>query len=526
MPAFLFFVFCLTGSGQASGPEEVTPGFSLGDAIQITLENQTSIQETKELVALQEGLLQQVRGAFDRVLSMSLADTILRTPLTLLERTAAQTGHSFSENYLLQIGLARKFRSGVLIVPNLQFSGTRSSPTSRSPELLGQGGIHFTVQAPLQRGRREDLDSARERSALLDLDAAHTDVDYQTTLAVYQTIVAYWNFKAAIESLTIQLRAAERGMGRIGNLIKLVDADQIPAAEIIKAKADLADNQADILLAVEGVNQTRADLGLAMGLTYDRILALGSPTTQFHDPVPPRDLDKAEEVLINTGLEQRLDLAALQIRKQSAETLLPALRSQTRPKLDLSLDVGYNGLTEGGTVLRPAESLFQRAAGLNSTISMSYEFPLENRGAIGTLRQQKAQTTRLGLQEENLTRSIKVNIRAAFLSVSQHFQSVQKLTEVIERYQTSLENEEKKMKLGLASLFDVLNMEDRLIAAQLKKHVAQKNLALAVARLQNECGGWTFSLGKAGTISLEELFPTTRARTNPPTNSVKQVEGR
>ncbi|HOY65257.1 MAG TPA: TolC family protein [Candidatus Ozemobacteraceae bacterium] len=507
IPAVLGFLF-LAGATFAAGdtdPTQAGQGITLKDAVRITLEKQATIQASRLDVAMARARLQQARGAFDQVLSMSLTENIVRNPFTVLEQTNYQVGKSVVQNYLLQIGLARQNRAGVRIIPSLQVSGTRTSPIamSRSPELLGEGGLHLTVIAPLARGRRHDMSAAAEASAELETDAALCDARFQAIQAVYRTIGAYWAYLAAERRLEVQILAEQRGRERVENLKKLGVAGQ---AGLVSTEADLAETQADILTARQAVIDARAALGLAMGITPAETLALGSPMTLSSDEIPEEGRPGLEDALIAAGLAQRQDLAALSTRKSSASALVPALRSQTRPRFDLSLDVGYNGLSEGGSVLRPAETLYRQTAGFNSTVRVAYEFPLENRMALGGLRQQEEMVKRLDLVTADLARSIQLNIQAAYREVALQHQAVQTLVKSTGQYHTALLNEEEKQKNNQTTILDTLTMEDRFIASVLKMQDARENLALALARLQFECGGKAFALGKDGVLSLEHLF--------------------
>jgi outer membrane protein TolC len=506
--AMLFVILLRPVPGLAEGsPGEEAGGFTLREAIRITLENQVSIGTARVAVSFQKALLHQTRGAFDRRLSVSLTENLVRSPFTHLERLAYQVGHATSENYALNIGMARKNRAGVQILPVLQFSGTRASPPDRTPQLLGQGGITFSVIAPLQRGRGHDLDAASERAGQLEINAAELDFRQEVVKAVYRTIVSYWALQAAEENLGVRIRAVHRGRTRVETLKKLIAGDQAPAGDLVQTEADLTDALADFETAQQDVTQAQASLALALGLSRSGILACGPTVSPLPGPLPEEAKSSTEDDLVETGLARRHDLAALTARRKSAATLLPALRSQTRPRLDLRFDVGYTGLTEGGPVLRPVESLGRQTAGLNSTVKVAYEFPLENHAAEGSLRQQRERLAKLELEVGELTRTIRLDIQTAFLEVQRQDQALRLLSSSVDQYQEALRNEERKHTLGLATILDTLTMEDRLISAKLKKHEAQRGLAQAIAKLQLACGGHAFTMGSDRVLSLESSFP-------------------
>ena len=80
-----------------------------------------------------------------------------------------------------------------------------------------------------------------------------------------------------------------------------------------------------------------------------------------------------------------------------------------------------------------------------------------------------------------------------------------KSEEAVGLYQTAVDNEKEKSRLGAATLLDVITTEDRLTSALLKKVSEQYSYASAVARLRYETGTLAFAEGWKGSITMEQL---------------------
>lgn len=499
------------------------PHLSLEEALRVTLEKQPSIQQMVERVAIQHAGVKQAQGAFDKKLTVSLDERLTRSPYLPREQMGVGAGHARAQDYTLQVGVSRKNRAGVQIFPNLQIHGARMSPAAagRSPDLLGDAGLNFTIVAPLRRGRNEDLSTAMEKSARLDLDATGQDMMHQVSVAIYSTILAYWDYQGALARLEIQNQATARSVRRVEELKKLIAGDQVAAVEINQALADLADNQASVSSSKQSVTEAKTQLCKAMGLALGQMPTLAVPTTNFPDFLP-EELPAEAASLLEVGLSRRHDLQAVKLRKVSGETLLPALRQQTKPSLNVRFDVGYNGLVEGGSTFRPAEALFKNTAGLNSTFKVTYDFPLENRSSTGRLSQQHSQIALLDIQQEDLARTIRLNIRAAYDGVVRQIEELRNLEVSGEKYRTALSDGEKKLKLGMSSVLDILTLENRMTGVFLKRLGAQQNLAKALARLQFETGGLFLNQGAEGTLSLDHLFRIA-IEENPPASQTRVI---
>jgi outer membrane protein len=89
--------------------------------------------------------------------------------------------------------------------------------------------------------------------------------------------------------------------------------------------------------------------------------------------------------------------------------------------------------------------------------------------------------------------------------------SVQQLAESVEsvrRYTTAVQNELTKRQAGTATLLDVVNMEDRLVSAQVAEIAARQAYAVAIAQLRYETGTLVRKDGNTFDVRIRDvLYP-------------------
>jgi outer membrane protein TolC len=227
-----------------------------------------------------------------------------------------------------------------------------------------------------------------------------------------------------------------------------------------------------------------------MGLKSDEVII--SPDAS--DPLPdwpeksiPEVSTEIVQKFVKNALDKRPNVIAAKLRRQSAEQILPAARNQLRPQLNLTLNVGYNGLLEGPGFGKPFGAPFNNV-GPNTYASLNYAFPPRNDVAIGQLAQADASYQQSILNVTDLERTIASNVVTTITTLSSSIAALQKARQAVAYYRIALDQEQERFRLGLNSLVDVLTIEDRLTSALSGAVSAQLNYAVAIENLRLATG--------------------------------------
>lgn len=489
---------------QRSGDEP----FGLVEVVEMALNQSPVIQRQREQVQLQQGRQLAAAGKFDvRFQAAVVGD---RASNLFIEPGGTgrlgTVGSAPVNGASYRLGLAKQFRSGLVVRPYLEMQRTNNLSTGLPTGNQAQVGLNITY--PLLEGRGAEAVAADERAAREGYQASRLALRATIAETAYQAAQAYWNYVAAQKLLEVARASEQRAAMLVEETTILVKNDERPAADLEQLQANLAGQTAARIQAEQALLEARQRLGLVMGLSTEEIVALALASGEF-PRVKGRTLDRLPKTtsFVEVALGRRYELAAAQHRQRSTRILLTAARNELKPRLDLSLGAGYVGL-ERGSGLRPFLSPFgQDADGLNVSVTLSSDLSFRNRSARGLVAQRTAAYQQRLIAGRDLKRTISVNVETAFSALRSSIQQLAKSQKAVQLYRSVVENEKKKFRLGMSTLFDVILAEDRLTGA-LKGHVQSRlRHAEALVRLRFETG--TLLMFKGGEIVVREKRFTT-----------------
>jgi outer membrane protein TolC len=190
----------------------------------------------------------------------------------------------------------------------------------------------------------------------------------------------------------------------------------------------------------------------------------------------PTDVNSLRS-FIERSLASRPDLLASRKRVESARVLTVAARNQLLPQVNLVFSTGYSGLKEGRRPDQYFGSIVQGIHGPDAAAGVQYQFPLANNFAQGQLVQAEAGVKQAQSRVDDVSRSISAAVAVALNGVQAAKLRLDKARESVDYYQTALNGERDKYRLGIGSLVDVLTIEDRLTNATVG--LVQAQLAFA-----------------------------------------------
>ncbi len=483
------------------------------EAVQQTVAKQPNILLDEWQVRVNEGLWQIERGTFNTTLSASASDTVTHTPLSrYYQNLAYLTNEEVTRTSGYSVDLSKEFRTGVELTPSVEMSSSEDLGlhlvTTR--KTTNTATVSFGIKIPLLRERGRAANAADETSAKILTEASRYDLNYTTSQSILTTVNDYWNTVAAMDNLEIAEKAESRARYMLDQTKKLVDAGEQPASDIDKLSANLHGKVSTRINKTQALFEARQTLGLTMGLRSDEIIATPLPSEPLLD-VDDADLDKIPitQDLVNIGLERRADLIALKKEQESAKVLMVGAHKNLKPQLDLDLSVGYIGLTENKRRQRNyrqyTSALNKREAGLNYSAEFSLEWPVMNDLRRGTLVRRKALHEKAIISTNNLNRQIVSDIVVAMSDVIQSAAELKKAHESVLVYQTAVQKERLKLKLGESTIIDLIDVDDRLTTAMETEVSARLSYAKSLVQLRFETGTILSPDLKNISVSMKEL---------------------
>lgn len=497
-------LLALMGRGALPGAAQPTDStLGLAEVVRTTLAEHPRLQQQRAAVARRKGKLTTARGAFDTQMSLQVNRARDRTPLTpLQQRQYTGVSEQVTNTYSTQLSLQRNFRTGLVVQPEVTLRRTAlgavgdSLPASLSSlptNNTAQVGLQLTQ--PLLKGRGAAATKARVSASVADLKAAEADWRQAVARRVRAVVTAYWRYVSAYE----RRRVARTSEGRVERLLEetktLVEANQRPAAELDQLRADRADKSATRIRAEQVLSTARIELARAMGVSARRSAVLAPPADSLPvlDEVDlPAALPPAARLQAH-ALDHRPDLRAARRRTEAARELLDAARRNRLHTLDLSVGLGYTGITGGETVGAYVDPLRQNVSGMNFQVGLRYELPVRNRQAEGERVRRRAVYEQQQHAETEAARHVRLDVQQAYQDVQAGRAELRKTRTAVRSHRRALDNERKKLRQGVSTLFNVLLFEERLTQALRTRIAARRRLAVAIAELRYALGAFSTS---------------------------------
>jgi len=463
----------------------------------MTLERDPNIAVDEARLQASRGSLEIAVGDFDPVLSSTLMEADNRTPLS---------ASSSSESRTLQstLGVAKRFRSGLLVEPQLDLLRT-DDVTARSG-VVNDGTLKIIIRQPLLRGRGRAATDAGELEAERELVASSLDLRQTIARRIQIVVSQYWTTESAARNLDVLRESEQSSRNLLENTRKLIEADQVPAADLVQLEANLAFKESARIGGERQLFAARQDLGREIGLEAAEISRLPLPS----DPFPAVRLDEiapapAAERLIEEALSRRADLRAARERRAGVEIRLKAAENDFEPQLDLLLTPGYSGLMPGSDAGSFFSPLYRNVPGANASVGLSLSWPIWNHRALGVLLQTKAVLKQSALTVDLLAKQIGADVPTALDAVIHNTRQLERARQAVRLFERAVINEEKKLKAGSSTLLDVISQRDRLTSARQAEVSSELALALSLLDLRFTTGTLLGDESDAASIQAASL---------------------
>jgi len=477
------------------------------DAVRMSIEKNSTVKIYKSQQTIAEAGELSAKAQFDPKLSASVARSSEYTPISdAMKKYYSQSGWpgvtKLKQGTLsYNVGYERRFRSGIAISPSVTVSTSESNdPQNRVP--LTSGKVQFAVIKPLRRGSDAEVNTAYAQSSRIESEGASYDSLYAISQTVRNAILSYWNYAYSYKALKITEESKARAEKLYNDTKTLVECSEVPPAELDQLIASLNQKQADCEKAAQDLLQSKNDLKIAIGVAGDSSVMIGPPADFF-----PAELIAGGTVettvlakkLLNFAIANRYDYKAANKRLESFKYTLPAAKDALKPQVDLQVATGYNGRKDDKGAAAIISSLNDNVPGTNVSATVNYSFSLDNKSARADVIKQEEQFKQSKINAEEIARKITINIETRVNAVVSIISRYRRMIESGRLYNKALQNEKEKNRMGVSTLMDVVNIEDRLGQAELGLESAILEYAVAVTDLRFESG----CLGTMGTSECE-----------------------
>ncbi|WP_305043294.1 TolC family protein [Geoalkalibacter sp.] len=490
MRFFLLLALLLT-SLPADAADLPPQPLSLREALARGLERNLNlrIEQLNIPMGAEDVLVEDAR--FDPFAEARLGTRYQRTP-----SASALVGddHARRREHAGALGLGKEFHSGLDARLSLETARLSSNAAVETLDPEYRTFLFLDLNQPLLRDFGPRVNTADLRLAGTRLEQArHAYLD-QAQRLVEQVELAYLDLSRAREVLQLRIEARELAQELLeANRIRF-EAGIVPITEVQEAETAVAGRDEQVVSArqqAEIAAQRLMEL-LVLGRGASRLtpdlttepLAATSP----HWPT-------TEEALA-TALNARPDLRRQQLEIAGRDIHLEFFANQKLPRLDLEATLGVNGLSgearnaataNQGDHWRSVDRM-SSGDGYEWFTGVRLSYPLGNRAAEARLRRADYEKRQAILGLKDLENAMETEIRNAGTAVARSFERVR----VAERFQqladTTLEQEMERLREGLSDSFRILDFQDNVIEARVRKTNALVDFHQGLAGLYRAMG--------------------------------------
>ncbi len=480
--------FLLVGApnAQVHGSRSSNGGLTLTEVVRSALENNVAVKQGRYAKRIRDAELRIARGAFDTDVAVTTSAGRASALFPQADREFYGVAASQSGVTSYRVAAIRRFESGLTISPGVELV-RQDALTLRAPPLIRTQAA-LTVSYPVLRAGMRSFEAADLDAAELLKEASEFDLQHAGALSVYRAVDAYWTYRSAYESLTILSLSEDKADRLLRETRMLVERGERPASELDPVQADLADRFAARMNGEHRLAESRRQLGLEMGLTVRESSALPEPSTPF--PRVQRILPEAlQDRLIATAYVRRADLKSAARHVKAAGAARDARRLETRPALSVRVDAGYAALSERRLKLGHHLPFgYHDVGGPNTSVSLVLDWPTENNRALGALARQEAVLQQNSIAATELRRRLAAAIQNALEELRTTAAELVEVEKAVGLYAIAVENEKKRLQLGMSTQFDLILVEERLRNTLLSRLAVETRHAQSIARLRYETG--------------------------------------
>jgi len=499
----IFFAASLALASPAAAEAPLT----LADVIRTSLTRHPDVRIEQGQVELSRGIAVQEAAPFDTITRAGLSHTHSEIPVIQADRVAGEREIT-TDSTALGLSSVTGTRWGMTIEPavTLERLHQRRQPGAfPGNDARDLATVGITLTQSLMRGAGKQRAAGEEIAAKRAAEAANQDLRFVGSRRSLETALAYWNLVGARRQLAL-LEASEAQAAQLVEDTKaLVAGNQRPAADLHPVEGNLADRQRALHQARATEFEAQRLLGLAMGIGADEMDTL---TALAHElptrPASGSGVNPQDDV--SAALKERADLAASEERMRAAQARKTAASGNKLPALDLSVGAGYSGVSDQSGVGAYFASLGQQVPGVGVNASLTLELPVLNKQREGVYLQRAAEQSIARIARDENKRQISTRVRIARNNVELALQILEASDRSVALYAQAVDDERTKLRAGLATVIDVVVVQDRLLQVQLNQLSAQIRYAEALAQYQFELGRLPETTSEADDARLMPLL--------------------
>lgn len=425
------------------------------------------------------------KGEFDPMLQTTA--TYMYASITASQEIRAYANIDALETYRTNVnsGLAGKLHLGTQYA--LMFSSTKEETTyGNFIEEFG-GQLNFTLTQPLLRGFGDKVNTVRIRMAKNARKMTEAQLRLTVMSTVSEVVKMYWDLVGAVENVKVREEAlanAERLLGISETRRRIGTAADI---EVLQAKAGVATRQSE-LIASRSQMQSASDLlkqilNLRDGVFFAKatVVPVDRPTSSDTGPFDPSGLIQDVDAGVALALQNRPELEIADLQIENAGLDQARARNDMLPQFDLTASYGQGGRDH---------YLSHMLIGIRNQNEQYYSYgfkatvPIGNRAGRGAYQRAKLTAREMEERRKKAEQAVMMGVHLATRNAATNRVLVESNGQARRLQEANVVAEEKRLRLGVTTSWQVLQVQSDLTAAQTLEVQAKTAYEKALVELE------------------------------------------
>lgn len=470
---------------------------SLSEAIEIALENNTSIKIERENVEISTGEIKTQQGIFDPILNInsSYSDSKIPTVSTFIP-----SGTINQEEFNISSGIEGELPTGTfynILNFSLSRTNTDSPIEDLSPNLFTS--LRFSLGQELLKDFGLETNLTPIITAKRNSDISRKELEVIISDTLLQVETNYWVLVATKKNLELERTALDlaRDLQRRNEI--QVEVGVLPPVAVTQAKAEVAARKVDVIRAENLLRASEDALKNLLAISLEKRI---SPTDEPKTEILLFDEDEQ----LREALLKRPEVEQAKLNIENKETLKKFFSNQRLPTLSVEGSVEIQGLggdenpdrLSFGGEPEPIPDLFLGQGKSFRTLFDGdfptweivgiFRFPLFNRTARGNYIKANAELDRSLIALKQVTDNVALDIRNAIREIDNSIRRIEAAKVSVELAEQVVVNEEERLNVGIGTTREVLEAQRDSVDAQTQEILAVTDYNIALAALEKARG--------------------------------------
>lgn len=310
-----------------------------------------------------------------------------------------------------------------------------------------------------------------EKSLELATDAERLNVAAQAKLALL-------NWVLAKGSVVVEGEAVEAAKAQLADAKATFEVGNASMADVLRIEAQLAQAEYTLSQAKAAERVAESRLRTTVHAPPGRSFAIGIDV--FRTPAMPKM--GSEDELVREAVQARLELESTAEARKALEEADAATAAGYWPRLDAFAE---GNLANPNPRIVPSREQFDFTWAIGAQLTWVVN---DTFSTLGASRQSRARIARIDAQRDQLIDAIRVEVSEAHADITKAIPNIEAASRGVKAAEESLRVTKKLFAFGKATGTDLVDAQNALTLARLRRLVAQVNLNAAIIRLEHTVG--------------------------------------